>query len=80
MNDARTWVGGAVAVSPQQPVGVVGLDEATDHLSGLADVGQALTVEALLAQGAPEPLGNAVALGFIDEGRRGPDAEERDLA
>ena len=61
----------------QQPVSVVGLDEATDHLPGLADVLEALPIQALFAQGAHEALGDAVALGLADEGGGGADAEVR---
>src|SRR5918992_6015219 len=72
-------VRGAVAVSCDEPGGVVVGDEVPQPAPQVLDRVEGVHPEEVLLQGADEALGDAVALGLADEGGRALDAEEGDL-
>ncbi len=63
-------VWGAVAVSGDEPGGVVVRDEALQRTSQRFDGAEGVHPEEVLLERADEALGDAVALRLTDEGRR----------
>src|ERR687893_1404803 len=73
-------VRGAVAVSGDEPGGIVVGDEVPQPAAQLFDGVEGMHPQEVLLQGADEAFRDAVALRLADEGRRTLDAEEADLA
>src|SRR3712207_8603712 len=72
-------VRGAVAVSGDEPGGIVVGDEVPQPAAQLFDGVEGMHPQEVLLQGADEAFRDAVALRLADEGGRALDAEEGDL-
>src|SRR3712207_9146407 len=72
-------VRGAVAVSGDEPGGIVVGDEVPQPAAQLFDGVEGMYPQEVLLQGADEAFRDAVALRLADEGRRTLDAEDGDL-
>jgi hypothetical protein len=68
-----------VAMTGDQPVGVVPVGELEQRLAQLLDGLEVPNPQQVFLESADEALGDAVAFGLAHEGRRGVDAEEGDL-
>ena len=62
-----------------QPVFIIVARESVESLAQFLDGVKDADPQQVLLEGADEALGDAIALGFADEGRRGFDAQTTDF-